>query len=86
MLIPRQHKIIRAGIVCLGLTVSFPPWIENIGHRTRRYGGYRFLFTAHETNRVLTIDLPRFLIPVAFVVCATIAAFVLTREKSLKQG
>src|SRR5262245_8727983 len=68
---PRQHKIIWTGIVCLGLLVLYVPWDGD--------HGYGLIFAPPQHAR--RIDLPRVLLPMAFVLCATIAGAFLTRDK-----
>jgi predicted GNAT family acetyltransferase len=87
--IPMQMWIILAGIASLALLAAYVPWTYTI-HLTERQSekpaGYAFLFAPPQPEHNnpgcgVKVDLPRVIIPMGAVVCATIAGAYLTREK-----
>jgi hypothetical protein len=80
MFTPKQKLIAYTGLGLLGLLAIFVPWTNYHHHPV----GYGFIFYA--PREAVKIDLVRAGIPMAFVVCATIAAVVLTAEKTRKDN
>jgi hypothetical protein len=86
MRMPRHHKIIWAGIICLGLLALYPPWKRTWSTSGEAPAGYHLIFLPPETRGYgIKIDVARLLIPMALVVCVTAALVVFTIEKSRKQ-
>jgi hypothetical protein len=92
MLIPKQKMIIWTGIACLALLVLIVPWKAHKDYDA----GYSFIFSPprnEETDRYgkltgrfvpygeIRLDLPRIILPMFVVICATGAGAWLTREK-----
>jgi hypothetical protein len=83
MLVPRQHEIIWAGMVCLGLLTLWVPWTAG---GNSRFGGtavYGWLFSPPRNDVV--IDTVRLVIPMAVVVVATAAAVIMGGQKGREQ-
>lgn len=90
----KQKSIILAGVICLAVLACYLPWTYTFHtsavHREKP-AGYYFIFDPPQPEDKwgasgVKVDLPRVIIPMLVVVCATIAGVVLTDEKPRKQG
>jgi hypothetical protein len=73
-----QQRVLIGGVVVLALMALFPPWKETIdshGYRSQRPSGYTFIGSPPRRTEGShwgeSIDMPRWLIPMAVVVVAT---------------
>ena len=82
-----QRVIILAGLGCLTFMACFLPWvhIDNQGIEIET-AGYHSIFTPPAaTHYGVKVDLSRAVLPMALILCATVAAAYLTRERGLLQ-
>jgi hypothetical protein len=94
MRVPLRSKVVLAGVLCLSVLMCYVPWTYTYnasGAQRERPAGYSFVFDppAPEHDRPaygVKVDVPRAAIPMAVVVCATIAGVALTGGKTRKQG
>jgi hypothetical protein len=94
LLTANQKKIIWGGIACLGVLACYVPWTYTFWSsdvHSEKPGGYYLIFAppAPESGSHafgVKVDVPRVVIPMVVVVCATIAGVVLIDEKPRKQG
>jgi hypothetical protein len=82
---PKQHRIIWAGVVCLTLMATFVPWKYTFGTNGEEPAGYHFIFLAPDRKQYggVKTDVVRLIIPMAVVAGITATAAVLTREKTV---
>ncbi len=84
---PRQNRIIWAGVFCLTCLALYVPWKLTWSSGGSRPMGYGFLFYPPELDREhwsggVEVDTTRLLISMGIVAGITAAAVVLTREKT----
>jgi DNA-directed RNA polymerase subunit RPC12/RpoP len=82
-----QRVLILLGLGCLSFMACFLPWahVDNQGVE-KGSAGYHFIFAPPNPRHYgVKVDLARTIIPMAFVLCATVAAAYLRREASSDQ-
>lgn len=85
----KQKKIVWAGISCLIILACWIPWTYTFytsAIKMEKPAGYYCIFSqpAPEHNSIpngVQVDVPRVVIPMFVVLCATIAGVVLTNDK-----
>jgi hypothetical protein len=80
--LPRRNKIVLAGVTCLGLLTLVVPWRYSVYEPGRGYAdatGYSFVFLPPTPSA--SLQWPRIILPMSFVVCATIAGIYLTKDR-----
>jgi hypothetical protein len=90
-----KQKIIGAGIMCLVPLALYIPWTYTFsgadGIHSEKPAGYHFIFDPPQPEKDnlrfgVKIDVPRVVIPMAVVVCVTVAGFMLAGAKTRKEG
>jgi hypothetical protein len=96
MLIPKQQKIIWGGIICLGILGTYVPWKDadagySLIFSPPKYYNARDYYGKLTGERKpylapLQLDLPRIILPMFVVACATIAGAFFARDRTSKQA